>query len=239
MWKPIIEGYLRLLRHHPVGTPDYKDITDVLKAVNEIDRVQTHIPEAPNKEAATPEATSTERPSMSTTLARHGSCPLVATPQVVPTPDPSPSTPHPSPSPNIPSSTLRPSPTPNIPPPTPHLCPGSDIPPPTPRSFPELSPIPSFDLSIDSTPLDMHTEPPSHSMSIGPSSSINPPHTNHVQAEQVVGLPAQPESQPKCISKAPPCGIGGHKHGHKARHEASDQGHARPPPSHNKHYMVA
>ncbi|KAL0012771.1 hypothetical protein SO802_007879 [Lithocarpus litseifolius] len=185
----LIEGYLHLLRRHPVGTPNYKDIIDVLKAVNEIDRVQAHIHEAPNEEAATSKAaaierpSTTERPSMSTTLARHGSRPPVATPQVVPTPDPSPSTPHPSLSPNIPSPTLHPSPAPNIPPPIPHPCPGSDILPPTPRSFPELSPIPSFDLGIDPTFLDMHTEPPSHNMSTGLSSSIDPPHIDHVQAD--------------------------------------------------------
>ena len=46
-----------------MGTPDYKDIIDVLKAVNEIDRVQPHIPEAPNEEATTPEAVFIERPS--------------------------------------------------------------------------------------------------------------------------------------------------------------------------------
>ena len=222
-----------------MGTPDYKDITDVLKAVNEIDRVQPHIPEAPNEEAATPEAvfierpSTTERPSMSIAHAGHGSRSPVATVRVVPTLEPSPSTPHPSPCPNIPSPTPHPSPTPNIPPPTPHPCPGSDIPPPTPRSFPELSPIPLSDLGIDPTPPDMHIEPPSHGMSTGPSSSIDPP---HVQAEQAVGLPIEPEGQLKRVSKAPPCGIGGHKHGHKARHKASDQGHARPPPPHSKHY---
>ncbi|KAK7858661.1 udp-rhamnose/udp-galactose transporter 5, partial [Quercus suber] len=230
----MIEGYLRLLRRHPVGTPDYKDITDVLKAVNEIGRVQPHICESLNEEAATPEAAATERPSTSTALAGLGSHLPVATPQVVPTLDPSPSIPHPSPSPNIPSPTPHPSPTPNIPPPTPHPCLGSDIPPPTPRSVTELTPIPSFDLSIDPTPPDMHTEPPSHSMSTGPSLGMDPP---HVQAKQAVRLPAELEGQLKHISKAPPCGTRGHRHGHKARHEASDQGHARPPPPHSKHYM--
>ncbi|KAK9986552.1 hypothetical protein SO802_031503 [Lithocarpus litseifolius] len=73
----------------------------------------------------------------------------------------------------------------------------------------------------------MHQEPPSQSMSTGPSSDIDPP---HVQAEQAVGLPAVAEGRPKRISKAPPCGTGGHKHGHKAGPEASDEGHARPPP---------
>ena len=235
-----IEGYLHLLRHHPVGTLDYKDIIDVLMAVNEIDHVRGHIPEAPNEEAATPIATTTERPSttkrpsMSTAPAGHGSHSPVATPQVVPTPDPSPSTPHPSPSPNIPSPTPHPSPTPNILPPTPYPCPRSNIPPPTPRSFPKLSLIPSFDLGIDPTPPNMHMEPPSHHTSTSPSSSINPP---HVQAQQAVGLPIEPKGRPKRISKAPLCGTGSHKHGHKAGHEASNQGYARPPSSHNKHYM--
>ena len=73
-------------------------------------------------------------------------------------------------------------------------------------------------------------------MSIGPSLGIDPPHTDHVQAEQAIRLPAELEGWPKRTSKIPPCGIGGHKHGHKARHKASDQGHARPPLSHSKHY---
>ena len=113
-----IEGYLRLLRRHRVGIPDYKDIIDVLKAVNEIDRVRGHISKAPNEEAATLKEAATERPSMSTTLIRHGSRLPVVTPRVVPTLDPSPPTPNLSPS-------------TNIPPPTSHPCPGFDIPPPT------------------------------------------------------------------------------------------------------------
>ena len=47
---------------------------------------------------ATQKPSTIESPSTSTTPAGH---PLVATPRVVPTPDPSPSTPHPSPSPTI------------------------------------------------------------------------------------------------------------------------------------------
>ena len=42
-----------------MGTEDYKDITDVLKAVHEIDRVQPPIPKASNEEAATPAAAAT------------------------------------------------------------------------------------------------------------------------------------------------------------------------------------
>ncbi|KAK7832591.1 hypothetical protein CFP56_026267 [Quercus suber] len=178
-----IEGYVRLLKRHPVGMEDHKDITDVLKAVHKIGRVQPPIPEAPNEEAATPTAAATQRlsttesPSTSTTPTGRCSRPPVATTRVVPTPDPSPSTPHPPPSLTIPSPTPRPSPSPTIPPPTLHPCPGSDIRPPTPLSFPhELSPIPSFELGIDPTPPDMQQEPPSHSKSTSPSSSIDPPH---------------------------------------------------------------
>ena len=84
---------------------DYKDIFDVLKAVNEIDCVQPPIPETPNEEAATPAAAAaaTQRPSTSTTPIGRGPRPPVATPRVVSTPYPSLSTPHPSPSPTIPS----------------------------------------------------------------------------------------------------------------------------------------
>ena len=88
-----------------MGTPDYKDITDVLKVVNEIDRVRGHIAEAPNEEASILEVAATERPSTSTTPARRGRGQHVATPQVVPSPDPSPPTPHPSPRFDIPPPT--------------------------------------------------------------------------------------------------------------------------------------
>ncbi|XP_075647980.1 uncharacterized protein LOC142618829 [Castanea sativa] len=239
----LIEGYVRLLRRHPVGTEDHKDITEVLTAVHAIERVQPPIPEAPNEEVPTPTG-----PSTSTTPTGCRPRPPVASPRVVPTPDPSPCTPHPSPSPTIPSSTPHPSPTPTIPSPTPHPsprptiltptphpCPGSDIRPPTPRSFPQLLPIPSFDLGIDPTPPDMQQEPPSHSTSTAPSSAIDLP---HVQAEQTVGLPAVAEGRPKRISKAPPCGTGGHKHGHNAGLEASDEGHARPPPHYTRRHKI-
>ena len=49
-----IEGYVHLLRPHPVATKDHKDITDMLKAVQEIGRVRMPNPKAPNKEAAIP-----------------------------------------------------------------------------------------------------------------------------------------------------------------------------------------
>ena len=42
-----------------MGMKNYKDITNVLKVVKEIDRVQPPIPEAPNEEAITLAATTT------------------------------------------------------------------------------------------------------------------------------------------------------------------------------------
>nr|XP_023871646.1 uncharacterized protein LOC111984251 [Quercus suber] len=202
----------RLSRQHPVGMEEHKDIAQVLTAVHHMDRVQPPIPEALNEEATTPAGPSTtEGPSTSTTPTKCPSRPLVATPQVVPTPDSSPYTPyaspsftipafpshssptltipsytHPSPSFTIPAFTSHPSPTltipssnphpsssptiphpspsltiphpaprPTIPPPTPHPCHRSDIRPPFPQSFPELSPIPSFDLGLHPTPPEM------------------------------------------------------------------------------------
>ena len=142
---------------------------------------------------------------------------------------------HSSPRPIIPSPIPHSSPRPTIPPPTPYPCLVSDIRPPTPSLLPEVSPIPSFDLGIHLTPSTMQQEPPSHSTSIGPSSAIDPP---HVQVEQASGLPAQPEGQLKCISKAPPCGTGGHKHGHNSGPEASDERHARPPPHYTRRHKV-
>ncbi|XP_050290355.1 serine/threonine-protein phosphatase 7 long form homolog [Quercus robur] len=263
----MIEGYVRMMRRHPVGTEAHNDIINVLEAVHEIGRVRPREPEGPNEPAATPAAAPTQRPSTtespSTSTAPTGRCsrPPVATPQVLPTLDPSPSTahpslsptipsptPHPSVSPTIPSPTSHPSPTPTIPlatphespsptipPPTPHESPSPTIPPPTPRSFPELSPIPSFDLGLDQTPPDLQPLPPSHSTSTGPSSAVDPP---HVQSEQPVGLAAAAEGRPKRISKAPLCGTGGHKHGHNAGPEASDEGHARPPPYYTRKRKV-
>ena len=38
----------------------------------------------------------------------------------------------------------------------------------------------------------------------------------NVENEQVVGLQSPPQGQPKCTTKAPPCGTGGHKAEHKA-----------------------
>ena len=38
----------------------------------------------------------------------------------------------------------------------------------------------------------------------------------NVENEQVVGLQSPPQGQPKRTTKAPPCGTGGHKAGHKA-----------------------
>ncbi|KAF3959806.1 hypothetical protein CMV_015414 [Castanea mollissima] len=178
----MIEGYVCLLKCHPVGMKDHKDITDVLNVVQEIGRVKPPIPKNPNEEAVTPvtaatqSLSTTERPSTSRAPAERGSRPPVGTPRVVPTPDPSPSTPHPSPSPTIPSPSPHPSPSPTIPPLTPHPYPVSDIRPPTPRSFPELSPIPSFDLGIDPTPPDsQQQEPPSHNTSTSPSSTSTHP----------------------------------------------------------------
>ncbi|KAM3705814.1 hypothetical protein ACJW31_03G107300 [Castanea mollissima] len=81
----------------------------------------------------------------------------------------------------------------------------------------------------------MQQEPPSHSTSIAPSSAIDLP---HVQAEQTVGLPVVAEGRPKRISKAPPCGTGGHKHGHNAGPEASDEEHARPPPHYTRRHKI-
>ena len=174
-----IEGYLRLLSRHPVGTEDHQDITDVLIAVQAIGRVRPPDPKVPNEEAATLAAAATQRPSTtespSTSTAPTRRLPI-RTPRLVPTPDPPPPTLHLSLSPTIPSPTLHPSRSSTIPPPIPHPCPGSDIRPPTPRSFPELSPIPSFDLGLDQTPPDLQPLPPSHSTSTGPSSAVDPPH---------------------------------------------------------------
>ncbi|XP_065628827.1 serine/threonine-protein phosphatase 7 long form homolog [Quercus suber] len=131
----------RLSRHHPVGTEEHEDITDVLTAVHRIDRVQPPIPEAPNEDAATPAGpSSTEGPSTSTTSTGCPSRPPVATPQVIPTPDSSPYTPHASPSLTIPAFTSHPSPSLTIPAFTSHPSPRFPY---TPHASPSLT-IPAF-----------------------------------------------------------------------------------------------
>ena len=80
-----------------MGTLDYKDIIDVLKAVNEINRVHGHIAKAPIDEAATLEAAGIERPSTSTTPTERGrghGQRVASTPRVVLSPNPSPPTRH-------------------------------------------------------------------------------------------------------------------------------------------------
>ena len=52
------------------------------------------------------------------------------------------------------------------------------------------------------------------------------------------GLPVVAEGRPKRISKAPPCGTGGHKHGHNVGPEASDEGHTRPPPHYTRRLKI-
>ncbi|KAL0004823.1 hypothetical protein SO802_012384 [Lithocarpus litseifolius] len=109
--------YVCLLSRYPVGTKDHKDITDVLKVVQEIGRVQPPNPEAPNEEAATLAAAATQRPSTTES-------PSTSTAPTVPSP-----TSHPPPSPTIPSPIPHPSPSPTIPPPTPYPCPSRSHPP--------------------------------------------------------------------------------------------------------------
>nr|POF19630.1 hypothetical protein CFP56_39078 [Quercus suber] len=61
----------------------------------------------------------------------------------------------------------------------------------------------------------------------------------HDENKQIVRLQSPPQGRPKRTTKAPPCGTGGHKVGHKAgptQHEESYQGDAVPPPPHTKHY---
>nr|POE71539.1 hypothetical protein CFP56_12768 [Quercus suber] len=61
----------------------------------------------------------------------------------------------------------------------------------------------------------------------------------HVENESVVGLQSPPQGQLKRIRKAPPCGTGGHKAGHKAgptQLEEPHQGDVVSPPSHTRHY---
>ncbi|XP_030949704.1 serine/threonine-protein phosphatase 7 long form homolog [Quercus lobata] len=173
----LIEGYVRLLRRHPVGTEDHNDITEVLTAVQAMTRVQPPIPEAPIEEAAMPTGLST-----STAPAGCQSRPPVATPQLLLTPDPSASTPHASASPTIPSSTPHPSPTVTIPSPNPHSAPTATIPSPSPHPAPTPT-IPSPNPHPAPTP----TIPsPAHHPS--PCPTIPPPTPLPCSGSDVIGV---------------------------------------------------
>nr|POF10520.1 protein eds1b [Quercus suber] len=177
--------------------------------------------------------------------------------------------PHASPFPDIPPRTAYAVPDLEIPLPTAHASSHPEIPSHTPRTFFDPAHLsftpPCFDLDYDFSqpPPIMHTQSPSysighidhvpphsHSMSFMPTPGlhIDPmttglTHTSFATpsspAVVVVGLQSPPQGRPKHTTKAPPCGTGGHKAGHKTgptQHEEPHQGDVVLPPPPTKHY---
>ena len=203
---------------HAVGSPEYKQITDVLKAVERLRCITAQLP-LEDTDGANPEALEdTGRPSTSSTRASHRHGQRAAPHQVVsrlgPPPPPHaspalefPPPPHASPAPEFPPP-LHASSSPEIPPRTTHAVPNLKTPLPTvdASSHPEIpshTPCtffdpahlsftpPSFDLGYDfsQTPPVMHTQSPSYS--IGHIDHV-PPHSQSMSFMPTPGLHTHP-----------------------------------------------
>ena len=78
-----VASHKQLLMHHAVGSPKYKQITDVLKAVERLRRITAQLP-LEDTDGANPEALEdTGRPSTSSTRASHSHGQRAAPHQVV------------------------------------------------------------------------------------------------------------------------------------------------------------
>ena len=152
---------------HVVGSPKYKQITDVLKAVERLRRITAKLP-LEDTNGANPEAPeNTGRPSTSSTRASHSHGQRAAPHQVVSRlgrPPP----PHASPALEFPPPPHA-SPAPEFLPP-PHATSSPDIPPCTAHAVPDLeTPLPTADASS-------HPEIPSHTP---PTSSFSDKQNNN------------------------------------------------------------
>ncbi|KAK9984378.1 hypothetical protein SO802_033903 [Lithocarpus litseifolius] len=156
----MVASHKQMLTRYTVGSPEYKQITTVLKVVDRLHRITAQLP-LEDAEGANPEALEdTVRLSTSSTPASHSHGQRAAPHQVVSRPDPLPPL-HASPAPEFPpppyaSLSLEfppsphPSPTPEFPPP-PHESPSLEIPPRTAYAVPDLEiPLPSTHASSHS-----------------------------------------------------------------------------------------
>ncbi|KAK9989727.1 hypothetical protein SO802_029966 [Lithocarpus litseifolius] len=214
----MVASHKQMLTRYAVGSPEYNQITAVLKVVDRLHRITAQLP-LEDAEGANPEVPEdTVRPSTSSTLGSHSHGQRAAPFQVVSRPDPPPP-PHASPAPEFPPPPYasptpefppppHPSPAPEFPPrpahvvpdleiplPTTHASSHSTIPSPTPPTFFDpahlsLTP-PSFDLGIDfnQTPPVMHTQSPSYS--IGHIDHV-PPHSDSMSFMPTPGLHTDP-----------------------------------------------
>ncbi|KAK9997051.1 hypothetical protein SO802_021737 [Lithocarpus litseifolius] len=202
----MVASHKQMLTRYTVGSPEYKQITAVLKAVDCLHRITAQLP-LENTDGAIPAAPGdTGQPSTSSTPASHSHCQHAAPHQVVSRLDPS-SPPHASPAPEFPppphaSSSLEIPPRSahavpdlEIPLPTAHASSHPEIPSPTPRIFSDPAHLsftpPSFDLgfNFNVTPPVMHTQSPSYN--IGHIDHV-PPHSDSMSFMPTPGLHTNP-----------------------------------------------
>ena len=148
-----VASHKQLWMRHAVGSPEYKQITDVLKAVERLCRIATQLP-LEDTDGANPEAPEdTGQPSTSSTHASHSHGQRVAPHQVISRLGP-PLPPHASPALEFPPPPHA-SPAPEFLS-LPHASSFPKIPPRTAHAFPNLkTPLPIADASS-------HPEIPSH-----------------------------------------------------------------------------
>ena len=167
-----------MLMRYVVGSPEYKQITNVLKAMD-CHRITAHLPVQNTSEANLEAPEDTGQPSTSSTPTSHSHGQYATPHQVVTNPPPPlhasptpgfPPPPHTSPSPKILPPTTHAFLDLDIPLPIAHASSHLEIPSPTPRIFFDLAhlslTLPSFDISIDfnETPSVLHTQSPSYSI---------------------------------------------------------------------------
>ena len=148
-----VASHKQLLMRHAVGSSGYKQITDVLKAVEHLRHITAQLP-LEDTDGANPEAPEdTGRPSTSSTRASHSHGQRAAPHQVVsrlgslPPPHASPALEFPLPS--------HASPAPKFPPP-PHASSSPEIPPRTAYAVPDLETL------LPTAHASSHPEIPSH-----------------------------------------------------------------------------
>ncbi|XP_030973682.1 serine/threonine-protein phosphatase 7 long form homolog isoform X1 [Quercus lobata] len=167
------------------------------------------------------------------------------TPRVVTSPEMPAPIPHSSPQPEVPPHIPDASPQPEIPSPSPPSQPDFDLnidqnvtPPILPETLsypPTSSTAPTPGLYIE------HHYPPTASSSnpLGPPVGIDTlqPHTD-VPDEHPPHQPSPPRGRPQCTRRAPTCGTGGHKIGHRgsSMHDDEPKDDAPQPPPLPKHY---
>ena len=202
-----VANHKQLLMRHAVGSPEHKQITDVLKAVERLRRITAELP-LEDTDGANPKAPEdTGRPSTSSTRASHSHGQRAA-----PLPPPHapefPPLPHASPTLEIPPRTAHAVPDLETPLPTAHVSSHPEIPSHTVRTFFDLAHLsftpPSFDLSYDfsQTPPVMHTQSPSYN--IGHIDHV-PPHSQSMSFMPTPGLHTDPMTTGRThISSATP-----------------------------------